>query len=47
MPGALLASQFDTLEEPAPGERVATVDVNASPQDIVRRIMDHLRTSSA
>jgi carbohydrate kinase (thermoresistant glucokinase family) len=47
MPASLLASQFDTLEEPAPDERVTTIDIDAPPQEIVRRIIEKLRAGSA
>jgi len=43
MPASLLASQFDTLEEPGPGEPVLTVDddqpVEAIVDEIVRRLV--------
>ena len=36
MPASLLRSQFETLEDPLPGEPVITVDAGAPPEDEVR-----------
>jgi len=43
MPPALLDSQFRTLEEPGPGENPITVDIGATPDTVVRTIMERLR----
>ena len=40
MPASLLASQFDTLEEPAPGEPVIVVDAGGPPDVEVQEIID-------
>jgi gluconokinase len=42
MPPALLDSQFDTLEEP---HDAIEVDIESSPDDIVRKILDHFNGS--
>jgi len=42
MPASLLKSQFETLEEPQPGERVITVDVAETPELEVQEIIDAL-----
>ncbi|NKX53001.1 gluconokinase [Arthrobacter mobilis] len=42
MPPALLASQFETLEEPQPDEPHLTVDIRQTPQQLVRDIVDTL-----
>jgi len=42
MPASLLESQFETLEEPAPGEPVITVDAGDPPKLEVQRIIDAL-----
>lgn len=39
MPASLLDSQLATLEEPAPDERAWTVDVDASPEEIVQELV--------
>jgi carbohydrate kinase (thermoresistant glucokinase family) len=39
MPASLLKSQFDTLEEPGPGEPVITVDAGAAPEAEVEAIV--------
>ncbi len=39
MPASLLESQFDTLEEPLPGEPVITVDAGKSPKAEVEAIL--------
>ena len=39
MPPALLRSQFDTLEEPAPDERALVVPVRLPPKRVVERIV--------
>ena len=43
MPPALLASQFDTLEEPQPDEPHVTVDVGPAPKVIAQQVIDALR----
>ena len=42
MPASLLKGQFETLEEPAPGEPVITVDVGETPELKVQAIIDAL-----
>jgi gluconokinase len=42
MPAALLDTQFATLEEPGPEERPITVDVAATPTEIVDEILRRL-----
>lgn len=42
MPTALLANQFAVLEEPMPDERAITIDVAASPAEIVTEIVNRL-----
>lgn len=42
MPASLLKSQFETLEEPTPGEPVITVDVGETPDLEVQEIIDAL-----
>jgi len=42
MPPALLQSQFDALEEPAPDERAITVPIDTTPEQITARIIDRL-----
>jgi carbohydrate kinase (thermoresistant glucokinase family) len=42
MPASLLKSQFETLEEPAEGEPVITVDVGETPEREVEAIVDAL-----
>ncbi len=42
MPVTLLQSQFDTLEEPGPDEKPIVVSIEASPRDIVARIIAEL-----
>ena len=39
MPASLLKSQFDTLEEPLPGEPVITVDAGEAPEAEVEAIV--------
>ena len=39
MPASLLKSQFDSLEEPLPGEPVVTVDAGAAPEAEVEAIV--------
>ena len=39
MPPALLQSQFDALEEPAAEEAAITIAIDATPDEIVKRIM--------
>ena len=43
MPMALLQSQFDALEEPGPEENPLTVPIEATPDEIVARILAELR----
>ncbi|MBL6945113.1 MAG: gluconokinase [Rhodospirillales bacterium] len=43
MPQTLLQSQFDTLEEPDDTENVITVSIDATPEAIVKNIVDRLR----
>jgi gluconokinase len=43
MPPGLLASQFDTLEEPGPDEDPIVVSVEPPPREIVARILSLLR----
>ena len=43
MPPSLLASQFETLEEPGADEPVITVDIGGSPDQIVEAILAALR----
>ena len=42
MPAALLQSQFDTLEEPGPGENFLTVDIGPAPDHIATEIIRRL-----
>jgi gluconokinase len=42
MPGALLQSQFDALEEPTPDENAIVVSIEADPPSIAARIMARL-----
>ncbi|MBO0867854.1 MAG: gluconokinase [Micromonosporaceae bacterium] len=42
-PPALLDSQFEALREPQPGEHVITVDVDASPEQLVETIIGRLK----
>jgi carbohydrate kinase (thermoresistant glucokinase family) len=42
MPASLLRSQFDTLEEPLPGEPVITVDAAGTPEAEVQAIVQAL-----
>ena len=42
MPSALLQSQFDALQEPAPDERAITVPIDATPQQIAARVVEEL-----
>ena len=42
MPSALLQSQFDALQEPAPDERAITVPIDTTPEQITARIIDRL-----
>jgi carbohydrate kinase (thermoresistant glucokinase family) len=44
MPVALLDSQFETLEEPAPDEDPITVDIRLRPQAVVREILGALHS---
>ena len=43
MPASLLRSQFDTLEEPEPGEPVITIDADATPEAEVEAIIEALK----
>ena len=45
MPAELLQSQFDTLEEPGPGENPVTVEIGASPDHIANEIVRRLNLS--
>jgi ribose 5-phosphate isomerase A len=47
MPPSLLQSQFDTLEEPDPGEEPLTIDVGAPADQIAEEIIRLLGTSAA
>ena len=42
MPPALLQSQFDALQEPAPDEHAITVSIDATPEQIAARVVDQL-----
>jgi len=42
MPPALLQSQFDALEEPAPDEHAITVPIDATPEQIAARVIEQL-----
>jgi carbohydrate kinase (thermoresistant glucokinase family) len=42
MPPALLQSQFDALEEPAPDEHAIVVSIDATPEQIAARAADRL-----
>jgi carbohydrate kinase (thermoresistant glucokinase family) len=42
MPPALLQSQFDALEEPAPDEHAIVVSIDATPKQIAARAADRL-----
>lgn len=46
MPASLLDSQFATIEEPLPAERVMTVDIDASVDEIVAQIVRQLGVTS-
>ncbi len=45
MPTALLDSQFATIEEPLPKERVITVDIDASVDEILTQIVHQLHVT--
>jgi gluconokinase len=45
-PAALAQSQFDTLEEPQPGEDVLVVDASATPEKVVSQILDAVEVPS-
>lgn len=45
MPASLLRSQFETLEEPLPGEPVITIDATDPPEVEVQRIIETLGLS--
>lgn len=47
MPPSLLASQFATLEEPGPDERITVVDVALSPDRVVTTILERIGVSVA
>jgi gluconokinase len=47
MPASLLASQFDTLEEPAPGEPVIVVDAGRPPDVEVQEIIEAIGHSGS
>jgi gluconokinase len=42
MPPALLASQFDALEEPAADEHAITVSIDTTPEEIAERVLKQL-----
>ena len=42
MPSSLLASQFETLEEPADGEPVIRVEIDGTPEAIAGAVLDAL-----
>lgn len=42
MPASLLGSQFATIEEPLPSEHIITVNIDATVDDIVARIIEKL-----
>ena len=42
MPPALLQSQFDALEEPAPDEQALAVSIDATPEEIATQVADQL-----
>ena len=42
MPPALLRSQFDALQEPAPDEQAIAVSIDATPEEIAGRVMSAL-----
>jgi gluconokinase len=46
MPPSLLKSQFDTLEEPLPGEPVLVIDAGATPEAKVEAIVEALGSSA-
>jgi gluconokinase len=46
MPATLLRSQFEALEEPGPEERPVIVSIEASPEEIARRILTQLGVAS-
>ena len=45
MPKGLLHSQFETLEEPGSDENPITVSVEASPHEVVERILASLKSN--
>jgi len=47
MPGSLLHSQFETLEEPGPDENPITVSIDADPDRIVSDIISALNRTGA
>ena len=47
MPASLLKSQFETLEEPMPGEPVIVVDAGDPPDIEVQTIIDALGLSGS
>jgi gluconokinase len=44
MPPALLKSQFETLQEPAPDEHAITAPIDATPEEIAARVVAQLRS---
>jgi carbohydrate kinase (thermoresistant glucokinase family) len=46
MPASLLASQFATLEEPAPDERAIVVSIAGTPREIVADVLVALRAAA-
>jgi gluconokinase len=47
MPASLLKSQFETLEEPLPGEPVVTIDAGGTPEAEVQAIVEALGLQGA
>ncbi|MBY0381633.1 MAG: gluconokinase [Xanthobacteraceae bacterium] len=47
MSAALIKSQFDTLEEPQPGENILIVDIKDTVDEIVDEIVEKLNLSTA
>ncbi|WP_342363012.1 gluconokinase [Terrarubrum flagellatum] len=47
MPTALLKSQFDTLEPPAPDERALSISVELEPEQIVEAVVNMLERDTA
>jgi gluconokinase len=47
MPGSLLHSQFEALEEPGPDEKPIVVSIEPKPPEIVARILSALNMKNA